>query len=189
MKCDFCDQKASVFLTQLADGEMKKHSLCEQCAEQRGVTDPLNLSMNQDFFKDPKATAPDGGPAIDLQSLFTDSSDQKCQACGFTLADLKKIGRLGCPSCYDVYRSEIVPNLEKMHKGSRHIGQSPKGMREELEKRKVASVLQELLDQAVKDENYEFAAEIKAALENPNTDEALRIASSHDTFATKGAAQ
>ena len=45
MKCDFCDTKASVFLTQLVEGQMKKVSLCETCAKERGVTDPTGFSL------------------------------------------------------------------------------------------------------------------------------------------------
>ncbi|MEY5020027.1 MAG: hypothetical protein RLZ22_1115, partial [Verrucomicrobiota bacterium] len=35
MKCDFCDSKASVFLTQLVEGQMKKVCLCNACAKER----------------------------------------------------------------------------------------------------------------------------------------------------------
>ena len=45
MKCDFCDTKASVFLTQLVEGQTKKVSLCEKCAQERGVTDPTGFSL------------------------------------------------------------------------------------------------------------------------------------------------
>jgi hypothetical protein len=45
MKCDFCDKKATVFLTQLVEGQMKKVCLCDQCAKERGVTDPTGFSL------------------------------------------------------------------------------------------------------------------------------------------------
>ena len=45
MKCDFCDQKATVFLTQLVEGQMKKVCLCDPCAKERGVTDPTGFSL------------------------------------------------------------------------------------------------------------------------------------------------
>ena len=45
MKCNFCNQKATVFLTQLADGQMKKVCLCENCAKEKGVTDPTGFSL------------------------------------------------------------------------------------------------------------------------------------------------
>ena len=45
MKCDFCDNKATVFLTQLVEGQMKKVCLCDGCAKERGVTDPTGFSL------------------------------------------------------------------------------------------------------------------------------------------------
>jgi protein arginine kinase activator len=45
MNCDFCDQKATVFLTQLIEGQMKKVCLCDPCAKERGVTDPTGFSL------------------------------------------------------------------------------------------------------------------------------------------------
>ena len=45
MKCDYCDSKATVFLTQLAEGQMKKVCLCDSCAKERGVTDPTGFSL------------------------------------------------------------------------------------------------------------------------------------------------
>ncbi len=45
MQCDFCESKATVFLTQLIEGEMKKLCMCEDCAKQKGVTDPTGFSL------------------------------------------------------------------------------------------------------------------------------------------------
>ena len=45
MKCDFCSKKATVFLTQLVEGQMKKVCLCDGCAQERGVTDPTGFSL------------------------------------------------------------------------------------------------------------------------------------------------
>ena len=45
MQCDFCENKATVFLTQLIEGEMKKMCLCEDCAREKGVSDPAGFSL------------------------------------------------------------------------------------------------------------------------------------------------
>ena len=45
MKCDFCEKKATVFLTQLVEGQMRKVCLCDACAKERGVTDPTGFSL------------------------------------------------------------------------------------------------------------------------------------------------
>ena len=48
----------------------------------------------------------------------------KCPRCGFTQADFKKSGRLGCPECYQTFAEGLEGLLKTMHKGTRHIGQS-----------------------------------------------------------------
>jgi protein arginine kinase activator len=53
------------------------------------------------------------------------SPDLACPSCGFTAAQLKKIGRMGCPECYDTFREGIEGLLRGMHKGTRHVGKRP----------------------------------------------------------------
>ena len=36
MKCDSCEEKATVFYTQIAEGKLKKFVLCESCAQEKG---------------------------------------------------------------------------------------------------------------------------------------------------------
>lgn len=177
MKCDFCDQKATVFLTQLSDGEMKKHSLCESYAEERGVTDPLNLSMNQDFFAKDSSSPLDSNELPLLDQLTQRIGSAECPTCGFTIADLKKIGRLGCPSCYSTFRGEIVGSLQKMHKGQTHVGTAPAGLKETLEREAAIADLEQKLKSAIADEDYERAAKLRDAIsakaqkaEAPSTD-------------------
>ena len=45
MKCELCDNKATVFYTQAVQGGQKKICLCENCADKSGLTDPGAFSM------------------------------------------------------------------------------------------------------------------------------------------------
>ena len=46
MNCDVCQQQqATVFLTQIVDGQVRKVNLCEQCAGEKGVTDPAGFAL------------------------------------------------------------------------------------------------------------------------------------------------
>ena len=49
----------------------------------------------------------------------------KCPRCGFTQADFKKSGRLGCPECYKTFAEGLEGLLKTMHKGTRHVGKVP----------------------------------------------------------------
>ncbi|MFY8269296.1 MAG: excinuclease ABC subunit B, partial [Terrimicrobiaceae bacterium] len=115
MQCDVCHNKeATVFLTQIVEGKMQKVNLCEACSKEKGVNDPtgfaladllLGLGASQEIEKTPASV--------------------KCAVCGFTQADFKKTGRLGCSHCYTVFSESIAPMLKNMHKGTTHTGKTP----------------------------------------------------------------
>ena len=46
MKCDVCQKsEATVYLTQIVEGKMQKVNLCENCAKEKGVSDPTGFAM------------------------------------------------------------------------------------------------------------------------------------------------
>ena len=47
MKCEFCNQNnATIHLTQVVDGIMKKLNLCQSCAEKNGIdlNSPISIT-------------------------------------------------------------------------------------------------------------------------------------------------
>jgi protein arginine kinase activator len=56
-------------------------------------------------------------------------ADLKCPRCGFSQADFKKSGRLGCPECYKTFAEGLGGLLKTMHKGTRHTGKAPEALR------------------------------------------------------------
>lgn len=158
MVCDFCENKASVFLTQLVDGQMKKICLCEKCAKERGVTDPTGFSLADMLLG---ASPVPAGQAPQPSSAPFPGGGKSCPTCGFTLEDLRRVRRFGCSDCYSAFRDELPSILRGMHKGVTHVGKVPKGM---MEQQVMAQRLEELrarLDQAVAGENYEEAAGLR----------------------------
>jgi protein arginine kinase activator len=154
MVCDFCDKKASVFLTQLVDGQMKKVCLCESCAKERGVTDPTGFSLADMLLG--------GQPGLKPQPPSPSGPGGKqCPACGFTLDDLRRVRRFGCSECYVVFRDELGNILRGMHKSPTHVGKVPKGQMEQQVREQRLEELRSRLDQAVTSENYEEAAGLR----------------------------
>jgi protein arginine kinase activator len=156
MECDFCHEKATVFLTQLVEGKVKKVKLCEKCAKEKGVTDPTGFAL-ADMLLGEGADE----EAVVAQIAEVGSGTKSCPECGFALADLKRVRRFGCPACYQAFHAEVEMMLRGMHAGARHIGKAPKGQLERGLRKKRLEQLRKRLDQAVAAEKYEEAAGLR----------------------------
>src|SRR5215510_1512196 len=117
MLCCVCKEKeATVHLTQIAGEKMQKVDLCEECAKQKGVNDPTGFSLADLLL---------GLGASQEIEQAAGGTDLKCPTCGFTQADFKKAGRLGCADCYKTFSEGLESLLKTMHKGTRHMGKVP----------------------------------------------------------------
>lgn len=153
IKCSLCGKPATVHLTQIINNKIHKVDLCEDCAKAKGVTDPAGFSLADLLIKGAlhNVAAEGEGSAEGLV----------CPSCGFTQQDFKKIGRFGCPQCYDAFRPMLVPMLGSMHKGHSHTGKVPQRA---LDRRSIYERLTKLemeLDLAIKSERYEDAARFR----------------------------
>lgn len=156
MKCDFCSEKATVFLTQLVENEIKKMSLCESCAEEKGVSDPTGFSLADVLMGGGKVA--ESGEIISAPEV---AEGEACPNCGFTMAKFQQVGRLGCSDCYQIFRGEVTQRLKGMHKGVIHTGRVPAGLVEAHQRQQRLDSLKQRLEEAVHDENYEEAAGLR----------------------------
>jgi protein arginine kinase activator len=155
MKCELCNEEATVFYTQAVQGGQKKICLCERCAEERGLTDPGAFSMVDILM--------DETPQQAQQAAVAEVA-QQCEHCGFTLEDYRKVGRLGCSQCYVAFRGEILPVLAKMHQGAKHEGKVPSGMAASIEKRQELDSMKASLQKAIESEQFEQAAKLRDSI-------------------------
>lgn len=149
MKCQKCDEKATVHFTQLEDGKMTKMSFCESCAAEEGVTDLSGFGLTDSLL--PGGAAEPG----------SEVAGETCPGCGFTLTKFQQTGRLGCSECYLVFSEEILSRLGPMHRGLRHIGKHPEGFQGDAFSERLLKECNERLQEAIKAENYEEAARIR----------------------------
>lgn len=154
MECDVCKQpNAKIFLTQVVEGKVQKVNLCESCAEAKGVTDPTGYDLAE-LLK-----------GIGEQSMQKKSSrGLSCPNCGFSQADFKKTGRMGCSECYQVFAEGLEGLLKAMHKGTQHVGKVPQGMLPQKHKDDRIEALQRQLASSIENEDYEEAAKIRDEL-------------------------
>jgi len=152
MKCDRCDQEATVHLTQVMNGQMQKMHLCADCAKELGVNEESGFTIS-DILLGKGAAAP-----------LSSARSSVCESCGLTLVKFRKTGRFGCPACYQAFERELLPILRSMHHAQEHEGRCPRNREKTLGLRDRQEDLEAKLDQAVKDEDYERAAELRDEL-------------------------
>ena len=154
MLCCACKEKpATVHLTQIVGDKMQKLDLCEDCAKSKGVNDPTSFSLaDADMLF---------GLGASQEIEQAAGMETKCPRCGFTQADFKKSGRLGCPECYKTFAEGLEGLLKTMHKGTRHIGKVPEALRASREQADRLKSLQKRLAKAIDDENFELAASLR----------------------------
>ena len=151
MVCDVCKKNEStIYLTQIVEGKMQKVNLCEACAKEKGVSDPTGFAL-ADLLLGLGAA----------QQIEHGQPAQRCPVCGFTQADFKKTGRLGCSACYDTFADGLANLLRGMHKGLRHTGKMPARLSRRFALADKVKTLESELQKAVKDEKYEDAARLR----------------------------
>jgi protein arginine kinase activator len=153
MLCDICKKNvAKVHLTQMEKGETRKIDLCEECAKVKGIDDPAGFSLAGALLGlGVSQPAEPAGAAAGL----------RCPACGFTQAEFKKTGRLGCAQCYRTFAEGLEGLLKGMHKGTRHIGKVPQAQPLSPDRAEQLKGLQCELEQAVTEEDFERAAGLR----------------------------
>jgi protein arginine kinase activator len=90
--------------------------------------------------------------------------------CGFSQADFKKTGRLGCSECYETFAEGLGSLLKAMHKGTEHVGKLPERAQRTMALNQRMRALTENLQKAVADENYESAASLRDQIKRLETD-------------------
>jgi len=129
---------------------MQKVNLCDACSKEKGVQDPTGFALADLLLGI--------GAAEEIEK---GAPTQKCPVCGFTQADFKKTGRLGCSACYITFAEGLNTLLKAMHKGTEHVGKLPQRAHRVLELSDRMRTLTKSLEKAVADENYETAASLR----------------------------
>ena len=151
MLCDICKKnEAKIHLSEIVDKKMTNVHLCDSCAKEKGVGEAMGLSL---------ADLDVGlGSANEIK---TEEPGIKCPTCGFSQADFKKTGRLGCAVCWETFESGMASLLKAMHKSDRHVGKVPSKAAHTIAIGEQVKELSVELEKAVREERYEEAAQIR----------------------------
>ena len=154
--CDRCGKNEAVInWTQIQNNEMSTRHLCEGCATALGLETgaaPGSSAPLADFLAQM-------GKSLVGETI---SAAGTCPACGLTLADFKRTGRLGCARCWSTFEVSLRGLLRKLHGGTQHVGKVylPPDPTEVDRTARVTS-LRRSLQRAVDDEDFERAAALR----------------------------
>ena len=138
------------------DKALKLH-ICEECAKKEGI----------DFnFIKPNFSI------IDLLSNLSDweipghktSKSVVCPGCGLNYNQFKQTGRLGCANCYTAFALQLSPLLKRIHGSCQHTGKKPGEQKPPATES--AALLKKLMQEAVRNEEFEKAADIRDRLKD-----------------------
>ena len=150
MLCQHCKKyPATVNYVEKVNGKTFEFHLCNFCyADLYGE---LNDKINTDIWA----------------GLFGSPSPRKksCPVCGTTYADYERTGLLGCASCYDVFKEELLPSILRIQGKVEHVGKVGQNSDEFGLLRRLTE-LQEKLEEALREKRYGEADKLNRQIDS-----------------------
>lgn len=169
MFCQECKvRNATIHLTKVINNNAFELHLCNECAQQK-FQDKIIIETHQIMPQNVFATLI---PALMGQSGFSGTApveqfkDITCSTCKIKLSQFIESGFLGCSMCYNSFRDLLDSLLRKIHGSSRHTGKILKRRGGRLKLKRELKKLKKDLEESVKIENYEKAAQLRDIIRN-----------------------
>lgn len=157
MLCQRCKEKeATVHLTKIINGEKNEVYLCEECAKETGKI-PFTANNPFAFQNLLKGILNNTG----VGSYEQVKEGKRCDKCGISYKDFTGNGLFGCAECYQTFADRLNPILKRIHGSTRHNGKVPRRKGGDLKLKREIRELKQEMQEAVEEENFEKAAEIR----------------------------
>ena len=166
MTCDFCKKNiATVHLIRVQNDNVEKVDICSECARD------FSFFTEDDFYKDLSNILSRIFQA-DQENIYESSKRQSlgnldikknrsCPFCGTDQKSIKKQGKMGCPHCYNEFRSILLPIIKAIHQDIKYRGRIPETVPRQMKLEKSISDLRNRLKKEIFVENFEEAARIR----------------------------
>lgn len=159
MMCQECGQRpATVQVTFIENGKKTELHLCQECAHNHSEIG---------FISDPGFTFHNILAGLfDPSNLVTGSQLQykqtkRCENCGLTFSDFRRLGQLGCGECYTTFASELIPIIRRIQGRVEHTGKAASANAVAVNRQHQINELRRHLQEAINQEAYEKAAELR----------------------------
>ena len=141
MLCQYCKKNtATINYVGMINGVKFESHLCKECYAIYG--DALNSKSSGDILADFFGMNP--------------IAHKICPVCGTKFSDYERTGLLGCASCYDIFKEELMPHIQRIQGKTNHIGKAAENT-DELGLHRQLKDLQEQLEKALREHRYNDA--------------------------------
>lgn len=149
MLCQHCKKNiATNDYIEIINDKMYESHLCSECyADLYGE---LHAKANNDLWAELFAT-----PSKRLKV---------CPVCGTTYAEYEKSGLLGCTSCYDVFKEELIPIIKRIQGKVEHVGKIA-GNNDNFGLHRQLKSLQEKLETALREKRFIDAGKLNKQID------------------------
>ncbi|MGB9791555.1 MAG: UvrB/UvrC motif-containing protein [Thermacetogeniaceae bacterium] len=158
MFCEECGKRpATVHFTQIINNKKTELHLCEECARRhQEIPFSFNFEPNFSIHKF-LAGLMDGALPVQMPVVEV----PRCPNCGLTYTQFGQIGRFGCSECYKAFGKGLEPLIRRIQGNDRHTGKVPRRAGGKLSCLREIERLRAELQEAVRQEAYEKAAELR----------------------------
>lgn len=158
MMCEECGKApATVHIEQIVNGQRISLHLCQECAQKKGY---LTTFLDPGFSLTSLLSAFMGSDeAIRPGSMLKEEA--RCQVCGMSYRDFARVGKLGCPACYETFSNRLMPLLRRIHGSDNHVGKVPIKTSGTALLRRELEEARKQLSEAIAQEAYERAASLR----------------------------
>ena len=158
MICEKCNKNiANVYLKNNINGHITESYLCSACAGElygKGYASLQGGDFKSDILNmlNFNKIAPPSGIG---------AKNSVCPMCGLAFSDIRQSGKAGCGKCYETFKSELEPNIIRIHGTARHTGKIPKNISSKITAKRKIEELGAKLKKLVADQNFEEAAGVR----------------------------
>ena len=151
MLCYDClHNQATIHIAPLICPTKRSANLCPQCWQKRNAQILGGLSVGNLLSQ-----------LLGAQPQQEEDKSLRCGKCGMTFAEFQKSGRLGCANCYAAFGENMRKMLGSIHGHTHHVGKVPGYLEEEVRAKQQIDDLRRQMDEAVRAEDFERAAELR----------------------------
>jgi protein arginine kinase activator len=170
--CTKCQKNlATVKITKIISGEVHDIHLCQECASELSPFQKKMSEYQKDLSDIISGLLKQEKGASVPQEMPKEAIDLVCDNCGFPFESYRKSFFLGCSQCYKVFNKHLINDIRKIHGSVQHMGRVPQKYHKVIEIKRSLENLKRDLQEAIRMENFERAAELRDQIRSINSEE------------------